>query len=1118
MRKWFPALLLIPVSGLAQADEKRCLISFDSATLDVCTAEVKVVSEVLRPLADVAAYADSTLRVVKFDGPIQAAQRAALEGLGAEVLGYAPHYAYLVRMDPALDARAGALGGVLWTGPYLPVWKLDINLANDIAADANGGKGTSIIQEAGITRLSIDLRPQADLSLAGEALRGIPGLDLQFTERGYNHERLVVAFQRDQLADAVRALAARPDVTSVSLRWDNEFMNSQAGWLHQSGSNSGPDQLPVFAQGIFGCGQIIGAADSGVHAPHCSFRDDVYGQPVTSICATGSSCPPVTPDFNHRKIGAHYKWDGSTSGVPADNQGHGTHVMASILGNNPGSGGAVNCATLSSPGGLTDLDGTAPGAKLISQEMGASLQYLNSLGGTIFHAATIAYGNGARIHNNSWGSSCRSSGVCIAGCQVEYRQTTRDADAVVWANPDLAVFVAAGNSGGLGGNSGCGPGADVGAAGNAKNVFSIGSNNRGTGGNAMSAFSSRGPTQDRRSKPDITAQGSGIQSASRTTCGVVSNSGTSMATPTAAGLAALVREYLNRGFYPSGIENEAHGIASPSAAVIKAIMVTGAQEITGTGTTGGAPSQSQGWGRVHLDNALYFDGDARQLWLHDETAGLQTDGLGSHQLVVEEGEPLVVTLTWHDAPALVNANPHTVNLLRLEVETPEGDVWTQKLTPGGGLTNPNPFQGTSTVDYDDRNNVHQIRLDTPSTGAYQIRVRGIQVAQGPQPYALAATGKLLGLTEPDFLLQVAPASRAFCAGDSVSFDVGVFSFEGFDDLVTLAAPTLPGAATSSYTVNPVAPANPAAISVLAIDDTDGIAAGAHVVSINATADGPGFPAVSKSRDVTLLVDAAAPAASGLLLPANAAVEQSLRPSFSWSPFAGASGYRIQVATDAAFTNVVIDETVSGTTFTPATGLGTTTTYFWRVSGSNQCGAGAASAVFSFTTSSQICSEPGLTIGDNATITDQLTVSDTGNLLGLRLALDIDHTWVGDLRVWLAKGTTEIELINRPGVPAQGTNGCNGNDIDVFLDDAASLSIQSNCTTGANPTQAYIAGESYRPANPLAGFAGISLNGQWTLRVSDNVGGDTGRLNRWCLLPTTGLQPMIFINGFEAATP
>lgn len=259
---------------------------------------------------------------------------------------------------------------------------------------------------------------------------------------------------------------------------------------------------------------------------------------------------------------------------------------------------------------------------------------------------------------------------------------------MVWEFPEMALFVAAGNSGGLGGNAGCGPGADVGSAGNAKNVFSIGSNNRGTAGNNMSGFSSRGPTQDRRSKPDLTAQGASIVSASRTACGTTSMSGTSMATPTAAGLAALVRDYLARGYYPGGTANAGNAISNPSAALIKAIMITGARSITGTGTTGGAPSQSQGWGRIHLDDALYFAGDSNNLWLHDGTAGLQTGGTDSHTLAVSAGQPLVVTLTWHDAPALVNANPHTVNLLRLEVQAPNGDVWTQKLPATGGSATP----------------------------------------------------------------------------------------------------------------------------------------------------------------------------------------------------------------------------------------------------------------------------------------------------------------------------------------------------------------------------------------------------------------------------------------------
>ncbi|MDZ3823442.1 MAG: S8 family serine peptidase, partial [Pseudoxanthomonas sp.] len=973
MRNWLYSVLLLALPTLAQADDPRCLLSFDSARLDTCTGEVKLASEALAPLADLDGHAGSPLRLVKFDGPIDAGQRQALEARGARIIGYAPHHAFLVRMAPALDASVRTIPGVTWTGPFLPAFKVDVNIANDLG-------GTDIVRAGGVHSLTVALHPDADAATARSALQAAPGVSFRFTEQGHDHQRVVLSFEHARLDQAVAFLAGHDDVTSVSLRWDAEFMNSQAGWLHQSGTNTGPSQLPIFERGLFGCGQVVAAADSGLHAANCSFADAGFGTPVTSVCATGSSCTATTPDFNHRKVGAHYKWDGSTSGGPADGHGHGTHVMGSMAGNNPA--GAVDCDTFTSPGGLTNLDGTAPGAKIISQEMGASLQYLNSLGGTIYHAASIAYQNGARIHNNSWGSSCRTglAQTCIAGCQVEYRQTTRDADAMVWEFPEMALFVAAGNSGGLGGNAGCGPGADVGSAGNAKNVFSIGSNNRGTGGDNMSGFSSRGPTQDRRSKPDLTAQGASIVSASRTACGTTSMSGTSMATPTAAGLAALVRDYLARGFYPGGTANAGNAIGNPSAALVKAIMITGARSITGSGTTGGAPSQSQGWGRIHLDDALYFAGDSRNLWLHDGTAGLQTGGTDNHTLAVTAGQPLVVTLTWHDAPALVNANPHTVNLLRLEVQAPNGDVWTQKLPATGGLSNPNPLQDTTTSNYDNVNNVHQIRIASPQAGTWQVRVRGIQVAQGPQPYALAATGALTGVTNPDFQLQATPGSFALCAGDNASVAIGALGLEGFDDAVTLSLAGLPGPATGSFSANPVTPANPAATSTLTLANTGGLPAGPLNLTVNGQSSGPGFPATSRSVDIAVTVSAGTPAASTPATPASGATGQPLQPAFTWSAVAGADGYRFELATDPGFGNVVIDTTVPGTSFSPAAPLANSTDYWWRVTASNTCGSSAASAVFSFRTLGQ----PG-ECDAGATPVDVFTEDFSGGLGGFSTA-------------------------------------------------------------------------------------------------------------------------------------
>ncbi|MBE5317161.1 MAG: S8 family serine peptidase [Xanthomonadales bacterium] len=1109
MRFWIPGLLLLPLTCAAAEDGKRCQVSFDAATLDVCTGELKLAHEALRPLGR--AEQDSTFRIVKFDAPIRAEQRRALEAQGVQILGYAPHYAYLVRMDAATEGRVKGQPGVLWTGPYLPVWKVDVNLANDLALALHGGKGVSISGEAGIEQLSVALQPGVDASRSRGALRAAPGLEYQRTEKAFDHERVVFSFERSSLAEAVTQLAQNPDVATISLRWPMRLSNSQAGWLHQSGRQTPlAGSMPAFENGLFGCGQIIGAADTGLHASHCSFADTNFGQPVISVCATGTNCSPVAANFAHRKIGAHYKWGGSTSGGPADGDGHGTHVFASIAGNNPATG-AVDCSARSSPGGLTDLDGTAPGAKLVSQELGPSLEYLNDLGGTIFHAAQVAYQNGARTHSNSWGGGCRNANnQCIANCLVQYDSFTRDADAVVWQHPQLALLVAAGNSGGLGGSTGCGPGADVGSPGNAKNVFSIGSNSRGASGNSMSNFSSRGPTVDRRVKPDMTAQGGSIVSASVTACGTTTMSGTSMATPTAAGLSALVREYLQRGFYPTGVENPDHALPTPSAALIKAIMINGAQEITGTGTTGGAPSQSQGWGRVNLGNSLYFDADTRQLWLEDNTAGLETNAVFSETLSVEAGAPLIVTLAWHDAPALVNANPHGVNQLRLEVQAPDGQVWTQKLPADGGLTNPNPVVDTTTVNYDDRNNVHSIELPTPVTGSYIVRVRGIQVAQGPQPFALTATGKLTGVFEPDFVLQANAQAAGICAGDPLSVSIGARAFVGFNDPVTLSHSGLPAGLSGSFSVNPVVPTNPAAASVLSITNTGTLPAGSLSFDITASTSGPGFPAASKSRTISVAVDAEPPVAVGLASPADAAVNLTLRPNLSWDAIPGATGYRVQIANNPQFTSPLVDVTQAGTSYRPTTALASSTQFYWRVAASNRCGAGDASAVRSFTTSNMICSEPALSIPDSNTTgaTSLLNVTNTGALGALRLGLKIDHSYIGDLRVWLSKGTTTVELMNRPGA-----SRCSGDNMDVILADGAPLSVQTNCTAS---TPAYTAGAEYTPATPLAAFAGTELSGQWSLRVSDNAGEDTGQLVSWCLLPAApAVAPDVFKNGFEA---
>ena len=128
------------------------------------------------------------------------------------------------------------------------------------------------------------------------------------------------------------------------------------------------------------------------------------------------------------------------------------------------------------------------------------------------------------------------------------------------------------------------------------------------------------------------------------------------------------------------------------------------------------------------------------MYLQDATTGLATGGTANYSVDVTGSDRLTFILTWSDVAAAVNASPATVNTLRLEVQAPNGDVWTQKLPAGYNVNNANPTQSTATSNYDNINTLQRIQFDTPAAGTYQIRVRGINVPSGPQKFALAATG------------------------------------------------------------------------------------------------------------------------------------------------------------------------------------------------------------------------------------------------------------------------------------------------------------------------------------------------------------------------------------------
>src|SRR4029453_8139547 len=63
------------------------------------------------------------------------------------------------------------------------------------------------------------------------------------------------------------------------------------------------------------------------------------------------------------------------------------------------------------------------------------------------------------------------------------------------------------------------------------------------------------------------------------------------------------------------------------------------------------PDNNVGWGRLNIDNVLYFPGDARRSVLVDATAGLMDRQFVEYQIqVADPVQPFSVSLCWTDAP------------------------------------------------------------------------------------------------------------------------------------------------------------------------------------------------------------------------------------------------------------------------------------------------------------------------------------------------------------------------------------------------------------------------------------------------------------------------------------
>ena len=386
--------------------------------------------------------------------------------------------------------------------------------------------------------------------------------------------------------------------------------------------------------------------------------------------------------------------------------------------------------TVGASGFTASAKGMAPSVAIDSWDWSSDYAEMTSSG-----AATVS-GDTTKIplSNHSYGYDAGTAEMGV------YNDESVETDQLAVAMPYYLICWAAGNEQDL--LTAKGGFQSITYNGLSKNILTVGAINdaisggvRSPSAGTMSDFSSWGPSDDGRIKPDVVANGTTVNSPIDTSnTAYASYSGTSMAAPSATGSAALLAQLYAREFAGQRMRSS----------MLKGLLTHTADDLGNAG-----PDYKFGWGLINVKAAAdvimaHKASLAAPKMIEDTlTAAVSSR---THTFQWDGVSPIRVTLCWTDPVGTAQAdnsrNPNLRHNLDLTVTTPGSTLLRPYVMPFVGNWSDAAMNSVATTGKNNVDNVEQVYVSAPNqAGTYTVTVsRDGALTTSSQVYSLIVTG------------------------------------------------------------------------------------------------------------------------------------------------------------------------------------------------------------------------------------------------------------------------------------------------------------------------------------------------------------------------------------------